>query len=297
MNIYRDIISHLNDGAACSMETVFAGREGSLREDLHLGMVKYTALGGVVWIDRGAGAEPLAGARVTLLDGGDTPLQSQDTGENGSWRFSGLMPGDYRIQADLPEGVVAAEPDDERLDNGLISVSVETEGRRARSDLLDVRMGRDQLSLNMGSVLPGTIGDYCWLDENGNGWQDGGEYGIPHVKVELIRNGTAVAETETDQYGLYFFREVYPATYTLRATAPAEVKPTQKRTDIYLIVSALKETEDAEAYTEPFTVASDSTNFNIDLGYVLRRKGSYPAGYGEQETMDWSKAYENVTFK
>ena len=271
--------------------------EGSLREDLHLGMVKYTALGGVVWIDRGAGAEPLAGARVTLLDGGDTPLQSQDTGENGSWRFSGLMPGDYRIQADLPEGVVAAEPDDERLDNGLISVSVETEGRRARSDLLDVRMGRDQLSLNMGSVLPGTIGDYCWLDENGNGWQDGGEYGIPHVKVELIRNGTAVAETETDQYGLYFFREVYPATYTLRATAPAEVKPTQKRTDIYLIVSALKETEDAEAYTEPFTVASDSTNFNIDLGYVLRRKGSYPAGYGEQETMDWSKAYENVTFK
>ena len=277
--------------------TGIAMTEGSLREDLRLGMVKYTALGGQVWIDRGGGAEALAGAEILLLDGDGNQLQSLNAGENGAWRFSGLMPGDYRIQANLPEGTVAVEPDDERLDSGLISVVEETDGRTGRTGLISLRMGRDQLSLNIGSVLPGTIGDYCWLDENGNGWQDGGEYGIPHVKVELIRNEVTVAETETDQYGLYFFREVYPATYTLRATAPAEVKPTQKRTDIYLIVSSLVETEDAEAYTEPFTVASDSTDFNIDLGYVLRKKGAYPAGYGEQETMDWSKAYEGVELK
>ena len=166
-----------------------------------------------------------------------------------------------------------------------------------RSAVMEVRMGKDQLNLNMGSVLPGTIGDYCWLDENGNGWQDGGEKGIPYVKVELMRNGTPVAETETDQYGLYFFREVYPAVYSLRVTAPSEVKPTQKRTDIYLIVSSLVETEEQTAVTEEFSVASNSTDFNIDLGYVLRNPGVYPAGYGEQETMDWSKAYEGVVLK
>ena len=158
-------------------------------------------------------------------------------------------------------------------------------------------MGRDQLHLDAGAVLPGTIGDYCWLDVNGNGWQDGGELGIPGVKVELVRNGEAVAETETDQYGLYFFREVYPAVYTLRVTAPEQVRPTQKRNDIYLIVSALTETESETAYTEEFAVASDSTDFNIDLGYVLRTSGAYPPGYGEQETMDWSKAYEDVVIK
>ena len=272
-------------------------KEGETRDGLTLGLVKYTAMGGMVWIDRGNGAEPLAEAEVRLLGAENQVLESAVTGETGAWRFSGLMPGEYRIEAHLPEGIVAAEPDDERLETGLISVLRETDGRTGRSDPIDLKMGEDQLSLNIGSVLPGTIGDFCWLDLNKNGLQDGGELGIPHVKVELVRNGVTVAETETDQYGLYFFREVYPAVYTLKVTAPDEVKPTQKRTDIYLIVSSLVETEENTAVTEEFAVASDSTDFNIDLGYVLRTEGRYPAGYGEQETMDWSIAYEGVELK
>ena len=265
--------------------------EGDVREDPVLGLVEYTALGGRVWIDRGSGAESLAGATILLLDGEDGILQKTVTPDSGAWRFSGLMPGTYRIRAELPEGSVAAEPDDERLDTGLISVLQETDGRIGLTDPIEVRMGEDQLSLNIGSVLPGTIGDYCWLDENGNGLQDGGEYGIPHVKVELIRNGVTVAETETDQYGLYFFREVYPAVYILRATGPAEIRPTRRRTDIPLIASSLQESDGSAGETEAFAVASDSVNFNIDLGFALREAGVYPAGYGEQETMDWSKTY------
>ena len=272
--------------------TGIALQEGETRENLTLGLVRFTAMGGRVWIDRGSGAEPLAAAEVRLTDGEGNTLRTQTTDETGEWGFSGLMPGTYRISATLPEGTVAAEPDDERLQSGLISVLSQVEGRGGVTEDIELKMGQDQLRLDIGSVLPGTIGDYCWLDENGNGWQDGGEYGIPHVKVELVRNGETVAETETDQWGLYFFREVYPAVYTLKVTAPGEVKPTQKRTDIYLIVSSLLETEDQTAYTETFAVASDSTDFNIDLGYVLRNPGVYPAGYGERDTMDWSRAYE-----
>ena len=265
--------------------------EGETRTDLMLGLVEYTELGGRVWIDRGSGAENLSGAEVILLNGNGDTLGRMGTGDDGAWRFSGLMPDTYRVRVELPEGAVAAEPDDERLDTGLISILEETDGRRGASGPILLKMGQDQLSLNIGSVLPGTIGDMCWLDLNNNGLQDGGEYGIPHVKVELIRNGRAVAETETDQYGLYFFREVYPAVYTLRATAPGEVKPTQHRTDIPLIASSLLETEETEAETETFAVQSGSVNFNIDLGYALRQAGNYPAGYGEQETMDWSRTY------
>ncbi|MBQ9210568.1 MAG: carboxypeptidase regulatory-like domain-containing protein [Clostridia bacterium] len=271
--------------------------EGEAIEGLVLGMVKYTALAGNVWIDRGNMTQALSGAKVSLLDGEGNLLQTQTTAESGDWRFSGLMPGEYRIQAELPEGTVAAEPDDERLQMGLISILQETEGRRGWSDLIDLKMGQDQLKMNIGSVLPGTIGDFCWLDLNKNGWQDGGELGIPNVKVELVRNGVTAAETITDQYGLYFFREVYPAVYTLKVTAPEQVKPTQKRTDIYLIVSSLLESEDSVAHTDAFAVASDSTNFNIDLGFVLRNEGDYPAGYGQQDTQDWSKAYEGVEVK
>ena len=265
--------------------------EGESRENLVLGIVKYTEIAGEVWIDRGGAVEPLAEVGVSLEDAEGRQLQSMSTGEDGSYRFTGLMPGTYRISAELPKGCVPAEPDDERLQNGLISVLTETEGRKGQSDPIELRMGENQTSMNIGSVLPGTIGDYCWLDENGNGWQDGGEYGIPGVRVELQRNGMTVAETVTDQYGLYWFREVYPAVYTLKVTPPAEVKPTQKRTDIYLIVSALNETEEAVCYTDPVMVLSDVTNFNVDLGFVLRKAGAYPAGYGEGTTMDWSREY------
>ena len=265
--------------------------EGESRADLTMGLVRYTAMAGRVWIDRGSGAENLAGARVSLTDENGNTLGTETTEEDGAWRFDGLMPGGYGIAVELPEGTVAAEPDDERLETGLISVIQETDGRRGRSGPIELKMGRDQLNLDIGSVLPGTIGDYCWLDENGNGFQDGGEYGVPHVKVELMRNGSAVAETETDQYGLYFFREVYPAVYTLRVTLPAEVGPTRHRTDIPLISSSLLEDGEGEAFTDSFQVVSDSVNFNIDLGLALREEGVYPAGYGEQEIMDWSKTY------
>lgn len=284
------------DGSRLVMTGV-ALEEGESRDDPVLGFVKTTSMGGEAWIDRGNGAVPLAEAVIRLLDEEGNVLQTQTTPETGMWRFYGLMPGNYRIQAEMPEGTVAVEPDDERLEAGLTSVLQETDGRTGTSDPIPLKMGEDRLQLHVGAVLPGTIGDFCWLDLNGNGWQDGGELGIPHVRVELVRNGETVAVTETDQYGLYFFREVYPAVYTLKATAPSEVKPTQKRTDIDLIDSSLNETEEEVAWTDEFAVASDSTDFNMDLGYALRRAGDYPPGYGEQETMDWSRAYDNVTLK
>ena len=96
--------------------------EAESREDLVMGLVKYTAMGGRVWMDRGEEIENLPGAVIRLTDSEGTELQSQTTDESGSWRFSGLMPGEYRIEAELPEGTVAVEPDDERLESGLISV-------------------------------------------------------------------------------------------------------------------------------------------------------------------------------
>ena len=40
----------------------------------------------------------------------------------------------------------------------------------------------------------GAIGNYVWLDEDGDGDQDAGEAGIPNVKVELMHaHGTVIA--------------------------------------------------------------------------------------------------------
>ena len=265
--------------------------EGESRTDLTMGFIRYTAMGGEVWMDLGGTVEALSGAEITLEDWDGIILERTETLEDGVYRFSGLLPGLYRVGVTLPEGALALEPGDERLSNGLISAIMEADGRHGYTPLIDLRMGEDQLELNLGSVLPGTIGDRCWLDLNGNGYQDGDEPGLPGVTIELTRNGVTMAQTVSEKDGFYWFREVYPAVYTLKVTAPAEVKPTQKRTDIYLIVSSLLESEEAVAVSDPIQVQSDVTNYNMDLGFVLRQAGVYPAGLGEGRKMDWSIQY------
>ena len=41
--------------------------------------------------------------------------------------------------------------------------------------------------------------------------------------------------------------------------------------------------------SDPVGVSSDRSNYNADLGYVLRTPGVYPQGYGQGEAQDWTK--------
>ena len=81
--------------------------------------------------------------------------------------------------------------------NGLLFCA----GQRRRNDALDSdadpgtgRTGNYTLvngefneSVDVGGYQPASIGDYVWLDTNGNGIQDGGEMGKAGVSVELFR--------------------------------------------------------------------------------------------------------------
>ncbi|MCR4877578.1 MAG: carboxypeptidase regulatory-like domain-containing protein [Clostridiales bacterium] len=269
-------------------------REGEEYRDLMMGLVAYTSVGGSVWLDQGGEMLGLAGAQVTLETENGESAASMITGTDGTYLFEKLMPGKYRLRTELPEGYVVVEPEDERLAEGAVSVMTETDGRNGVSDLFKLKMGKNQLKKDIGSVLPGTIGDFCWLDVNGNGWQDGGELGIPGATVELQRNGETVATTVTEKDGYYWFRDIYPAVYTLKVTPPAEVRPTRKRSDIPIICSSLLEANEEEKafYTDPIAVQSNVVNYNVDLGFVLRTPGVYPPGYGQGRHMDWSLQYQ-----
>lgn len=263
--------------------------EGEDTDGLLLGIVRYTNLGGKVWVDQAGEITLLQGAEVTLEDGEGRQVATVETDENGSYVFGQLLPGQYVVSVTLPEGQVVVEPDDERLSGDLVSVMTQCSGRSGASEIIEVRMGQDQMDLDIGSVLPGRLGDFAWLDLDGNGLQDFGEGGIPGVKVELLRGGETVAETVTDQYGYYLFTEVYPAAYTLRVTAPSQVKPTEQR-EGYAGISSVLTGEDGETVeSAEITVSSARNNYDADLGFVLRKKNDFPAGYGEGQTQDWTK--------
>ena len=262
--------------------------ESEYREGLMLGIVRYTAIGGSVWIDRGDKVEPLSGAEITLKNEKGKTLRSVSTTENGTYKFDKLMPGAYRLEAQMPEGCVIIEPGDRRLGGDQISVLTETLNRTGSSDLIHLKMSKDRLKMNIGCVLPGRIGDFCWLDLDGDGLQGMNEPGIPGVEIELLRDGETVTKTVTDQYGFYRFNDLYPAVYTLRVTPPEEVKPTRYRTDIRMIASVLKETDGQTCESAEIQVESDKANYNADIGFVCRRSGVMPAGVGEGKKQDWT---------
>lgn len=264
-------------------------QENETRDNLLLGIIRYTRIGGKVWIDRGGSIEALSGAVMTLKDADGTALVSVKSANNGDYRFEHLMPGTYRIEAEMPEGCVIIEPQDQRLTDSHRSVMTTTVNRTGSSDDIELKMNQNRTDMDIGCVLPGSLGDFCWLDLNGDGLQAGDELGIANVRVEALRDGVAVAETTTDQYGFYRITDLYPAVYTLRVTAPAEVKPTRKRSDIRIIASSLEETDGDICYTGEITVESDRANYNVDLGFVTRRNGVLPAGYGQGKTQDWQK--------
>lgn len=264
-------------------------REHEDREGLLLGIVEYTNISGSVWIDRGGdGVENLAGAQISLTDGNGNVLSTQKTDGTGAYRFTKLMPGTYQLEAMMPEGCVIIEPGDSRLNKDRVSVMTQTVNRSGSSDLINLKMGKDRKKMNIGCVLPGQLGDFCWLDLDGDGLQGMDEPGIANVQIELLRDGVVVAETVTDQYGFYRFNDLYPAAYTLRVYAPSEVKPTKRRTDIPMIASVMEEGDGDVFESVEIEVVSSKANYNADIGFVCRQKGVLPAGAGTGKTQNWN---------
>ena len=263
---------------------------GEQRSDIMLGLVKLNTIMGRVWVDQGNGTEYLADAVVSLMDAGGAPIASQTTEKNGRYVFSGLMPGQYVVTVTLPEGQLVVEPDDERLISGEnTSIMTQCSGRTGQSSVIDVKMTGSYSGMHIGSVLPGKLGDKCWLDENGNGLQDTDEMGLKGVKIELMRGDRVMGEAVSDQYGFWRMDDVYPATYTLRVTPPDEVKPTVRSMLVPAMASILLEGEDAVCLSDLVTVISSKSNYNADLGFVLRKQGVYPKGFGKFQTQNWTK--------
>ncbi|MDO4483224.1 MAG: SdrD B-like domain-containing protein [Clostridia bacterium] len=263
--------------------------EGSAVEGLKLGFIHLQTISGKVWVDRNGSVDGLPGAVVTLTDEYGAVLSTVKTGENGRYAFNGLMPGAYAVSVTTPTGSLVVEPEDIRLTGaGLVSVMTMVEGNSGSGDIIDVTMTGSYSGNDIGTVLPGTIGDLCWLDENGNGLQDTGELGLKNVTVQLLRDGKPVAETVTDAYGRWAIDNVYPAVYTLKVTAPDEVVPTRQNTAFSNVISVLKEGGEGPFISREVTVASNQCNYDADCGFVLKKNGAYPEGYGVYPKQDWT---------
>ena len=268
--------------------TGLALQEGEVASGILGGVAQYTAIGGTAWADEAGTIAPLAGVQVSLFGASnlETPLGTVLTAEDGAYRFEKLMPGDYLISAVLPEGYLFVKPDDARLTEGK-QFSIITDTAAGSGSTFTLRMGKDQTAMDIGAVKAGKLGDLCWLDENENGLQDTGEPGIPGLTVVLLQDGKQVATMLTDAYGYYLFTDVYPMSSRVQVSMYPELAIAQHRTDFPILVSALTGSDGGNAFTGDVTVTSGGSNFDCDLGFVLKDKNKRPDAMAPAPKQNW----------
>ena len=112
-------------------------------------------------------------------------------------------------------------------------------------------------------IIPATLGNLVWLDEDGNGLQDVGEPGLAGVGIQLYNGPTLIATVTTDPNGGYTFTGVEPGTYTIQvdaSTLPDGIIQTTNPTNTG---------GDLGNQTQPYsvTVTYGEENLTADFGY------------------------------
>jgi hypothetical protein len=119
------------------------------------------SLGDLLWYDldadgvQDAGEPGAAGVTVHLLDALGNVLATTQTDANGNYRFTGLTPGDYRIEVVLPAGQVFAPLNQ----GGDRTRDSDVDPATGRSVVTTLTAGEQDLTWDAGLVPPRDFGD------------------------------------------------------------------------------------------------------------------------------------------
>ncbi len=210
---------------SCNNQGVVSNLTTTYTDSIDFGYQPYgfNSIGDLVWRDlngdglqNGAYETGIVSITVWLQadfnnDGVFTTILTTTTAADGSYLFSNLPDGSYRVvvnntDSDLPVDALA----NRYLPTTPITTSV-------ISLAYITPTMRSWLDADFGFSPPATVGDFIWQDNNGNGEQDAGEPGIPGVTVQLYLSGTStlVSSTTTDASGGYTFTNILSGSYSV----------------------------------------------------------------------------------
>ncbi|WP_159888403.1 SdrD B-like domain-containing protein [Paenibacillus puerhi] len=244
------------------------------------------SIGDYVWLDRDEdGVQSpeetgINGLTVKLYASpGGTPLAQTVTrdkdGKPGYYLFQGLPAGDYYIQFVIPAdyGVTLANVSGEATDSNKTDAAGFTEK-------ITIGTGNwNDLTIDLGLVPRGEIGNYVWLDQNRDGLQnEDASLGINGVEVRLYssdRTGAPLAVTMTSndaqgRPGYYLFDDLIAGDYYVQFVLPAdytktlEVQGSQTELD--------SNATDAQGFTGLITIGETAgwVDHTIDLGLIAK---------------------------
>ena len=185
---------------------------------------------------------------IKVYQGGTNLVATVTNSANGMFCVTNLPQGDYSVAQTVPAGYTATTP---------VTVNVTlTSGSTGTANYLDTQ--------------PVTIGDFVWVDTNGNGVQDAGESGLAGVTVVLYRTNsslgtlTAVATNISSSSGAYSFTGVAPGDFVVGFYPPAGWNHTVAHAGP---ARNLDSDAGMNGLTAVFSLAPGQTDLSIDAGF------------------------------
>lgn len=127
--------------------------------------------------------------------------------------------------------------------------------------------GRDNTintTVDQGYYQSASLGNFVFADTNNNGIQDGGDTPLPDVTVTLFSNGTVVATTVTNVFGVYSFTGLTPGvlfsvSFNTPANYTASALNVEGNDDL--------DSDPVGGITAPITLTSGQNDTSVDAGY------------------------------
>ncbi|WP_048671185.1 SdrD B-like domain-containing protein [Xylanimonas cellulosilytica] len=194
---------------------------------IDFGFVKPVSLGNFVWFDankngiQDADEVGVAGVTVTLdgqldmdlvVDADGNPVKPVTTDANGKYVFTNMLPSSYGVTFTIPDGYseTVSKAGDDR--------AVDSDGWQTWTIL---KQGQDDMTIDLGLIADGTIGDTLFWDVDNNGGSEpsGADKPLAGVTVKLTYTTPAGVEktltTVTDENGKYSFKDLAPGDYVV----------------------------------------------------------------------------------
>jgi len=280
-----------------------------------MGVYRKASLGSRVWLDdngngmQESGEDNVSDINVTLYDENNVSQGWMLTDSNGSYSFEDLNPGYYYVEFNISSNPLYAGY---RFTEANAMGSTQENNSDAnvttgKTQRIFLQSGENNTTLDAGIYKPVSIGDYTWIDENGDGVQDVGEANLSDVNVTLWSkttglqvskdlNGTTfgtLGTIETNATGGYLFKNLKPDTYYVKFTAPKDISGRQY---VITVENNTTKTDDNDSDTNTagqisgqtgdYVLSSGEDNESVDAGFYI------PVKVGDRVWVD--KNYNGV---
>ncbi|WP_376094551.1 SdrD B-like domain-containing protein [Roseomonas sp. CCTCC AB2023176] len=166
---------------------------------------------------RELGDGPVNGVTVRLLDGNGAPTgRTTTTAADGTYTFSGLVPGAYSVEFLRPDGTVFTP-----ANQGNDATDSDADPSNGRTPPVTLLSGGVSENNDAGLYVPAILCGRVWLDWDRDGQRDADEAAVAGVAVRLLdAKGLVVQTGTTAADGTYKFAGLVPATYTVQFIRP-----------------------------------------------------------------------------